>query len=101
VPNPDRTTPAGLVWVAPPEERPILIGRNYPEVHPVLDIGAGRFRAHARHGFAVGRAEFALDVAAFRFALSADLRRAQVGRAALTLAAVALDDALAAYAKES
>lgn len=100
IPDPDRTVPPGLRWTTPLESRPIILGRDHPEIRPVLDLQAGRFWTASRHGLAIGRAERTLHNAAMDFAFAPDLRAAQVQQAALAHAGSDLDAAMDSYIKE-
>lgn len=75
LPDPDRAHPAGLTWVEPLTPRSIVI-TDAPDIRPALALDAHRFWTGAHHGLAVGRARRAMDQAAIRYSLSAQLDRA-------------------------
>lgn len=98
--DPDQHFPAGLRWTVDLESRPIILGRDRPELRHVLDIRAGRFWTGARHGLAIGRTERTLHDAALAFAFSADLRAAHLERAALARAGSEYDAVVTDYIEE-
>lgn len=102
LPDPYRTHPAALTWLAPLEPRPIALGpsADHPVLRHALDIGADRFWSSARHGLVVGRKQAAFDTAAFQYALAASPARSPHLRAALVDAGVELDAAVNDYMEQ-
>jgi hypothetical protein len=100
--DPPPAHPAGLTWVVPAEQHPIVIGpsTDHPELHSALDLRADRFWSGARHGLAVGRARVAMDDAAIEYALSADMHSSSHLAAGLADAATAWARAAAAAAHD-
>lgn len=102
LPDPDRPHPPGLTWYVPLLPRPILLGpsEDHPEIQPALALDADRFWSSVHHGFRVGRARAAFDLAAVQYALSASLDRARTEVTDLADAAQAWATAVHDYTLE-